>query len=50
MDQVERDSAARTMGYAHEFPHYFDFCTRFSRNSMETGIRATNEGACEVRR
>jgi AcrR family transcriptional regulator len=35
------------MGYALEFPHYFDFCSRFQRH--ETGSGATaNEEACET--
>jgi hypothetical protein len=34
------------MGYALEFPHFFDFCSRFQRH--ETGPGATpNEAACE---
>ena len=46
MDQVDAIGRAY-MGYAHEFPHYFDFCTRFQSHSMETDS-STNEGACEV--
>ncbi|HLZ96687.1 MAG TPA: hypothetical protein VKP66_02005, partial [Steroidobacteraceae bacterium] len=32
---------------AHEFPHYFDFCTRFQSHSTEADP-GTNEGACQV--
>jgi hypothetical protein len=46
MDQVDAIGRAY-MGYAHEFPHYFDFCTRFQSHSMETDS-STNEGACQV--
>ena len=35
------------MGYAHEFPHYFDFCTRFQSHSADAD-QSTNEGACQV--
>jgi AcrR family transcriptional regulator len=33
MDQVEAIGRAY-MGYAHEFPHYFDFSTRFQSHPM----------------
>jgi TetR/AcrR family transcriptional regulator len=46
MDQVDAIGRAY-MGYAHEFPHYFDFCTRFQSHSMEADS-STNEGACQV--
>ena len=46
MDQVDAIGRAY-MGYAHEFPHYFDFCTRFQAHSMEADS-STNEGACQV--
>ena len=46
MDQVDAIGRAY-MGYAHEFPHYFDFCTRFQSHSVETDS-STNEGACQV--
>jgi TetR/AcrR family transcriptional regulator len=46
MDQVDAIGRAY-MGYAHEFPHYFDFCTRFQAHSVETNS-STNEGACQV--
>jgi TetR/AcrR family transcriptional regulator len=45
-DQVDAIGRAY-MGYAHEFPHYFDFCTRFQSHSVETDS-STNEGACQV--
>src|SRR3982074_723339 len=34
MDQVDAIGRAY-MGYAHEFPHYFDFCTRFQSHSPD---------------
>ncbi len=46
MDQVDAIGRAY-MGYAHEFPHYFDFCTRFQSHSMSAGS-STNEGACQA--
>jgi AcrR family transcriptional regulator len=46
MDQVDAIGRAY-MGYAHEFPHYFDFCTRFQSHSVEADS-STNEGACQV--
>jgi TetR/AcrR family transcriptional regulator len=46
MDQVDAIGRAY-MGYAHEFPHYFDFCTRFQSHAMHAGS-STNEGACQV--
>jgi TetR/AcrR family transcriptional regulator len=45
-DQVDAIGRAY-MGYAHEFPHYFDFCTRFQSHSVETDS-SSNEGACQV--
>jgi hypothetical protein len=33
------------MGYAHEFPHYFDFCSRFQSHTSGTDPSA-NESAC----
>jgi TetR/AcrR family transcriptional regulator len=46
MDQVEAIGQAY-MAYAREFPHYFDFCTRFHAHSaaIEPG---SFEGACQV--
>jgi len=35
------------MGYAHEFPHYFDFCSRFQSHSTGADSSA-NEAACRV--
>src|SRR5271163_10398 len=35
------------MGYALEFPHYFDFCSRFQSHSMGADP-SSNEGACRV--
>src|ERR1700720_4759495 len=46
MDQVDAIGRAY-MGYAHEFPHYFDFCTRFQSHSV-TVDPTTNEGACKL--
>ena len=46
MDQVDAIGRAY-MGYAHEFPHYFDFCTRFQAHSVDAGS-STNEGACQA--
>ena len=46
MDQVDAIGRAY-MGYAHEFPHYFDFCTRFQSHSVNAGS-STNEGACQA--
>ena len=46
MDQVDAIGRAY-MGYAHEFPHYFDFCTRFQSHSADADP-STNEGACQV--
>ena len=44
MDQVDAIGRAY-MGYAHEFPHYFDFCTRFQSHSTAIDP-SSNEGAC----
>ena len=46
IEQVEAIGRAY-MGYAHEFPHYFDFCARFQSHSA--GIDpGTHEGGCLV--
>lgn len=46
MDQIEAIGRAY-VGYAHEFPHYFDFCSRFQ--SYPTTAPATpSESACAV--
>jgi AcrR family transcriptional regulator len=46
MDQIEAIGRAY-IGYAHEFPHYFDFCSRFQSHSTTTETGA-NEGACAI--
>src|ERR1700676_1947203 len=46
MDQVDAIGRAY-MGYAHEFPHFFDFCTRFQSHSSDADP-GTNEGACQI--
>jgi hypothetical protein len=33
------------MGYAYEFPHYFDFCARFQAHSVSVDP-GSHEGAC----
>jgi AcrR family transcriptional regulator len=35
------------MDYAHEFPHYFDFCSRFHAHSVATDP-GSHEGACRA--
>jgi AcrR family transcriptional regulator len=46
MDQVDAIGRAY-MGYAHEFPHYFDFCSRFQSHSSSVDS-SSNEGACQM--
>lgn len=46
MDKVEAIGRAY-VGYAHEFPHYFDFCSRFQSHAVATDP-SSNEGACKV--
>jgi AcrR family transcriptional regulator len=46
MDQVEAIGRAY-MGYAHEFPHYFDFLARFQAHSASLDP-GSNEAACQV--
>ncbi len=46
IDQVEAIGRAY-MGYAHEFPHYFDFCTRFQAHSVAIDP-GSHEGACQL--
>ena len=46
MDQIEAIGRAY-IGYAHEFPHYFDFCSRFQSRSDTTGA-GSNEDACKL--
>lgn len=44
VDKVEAIGRAY-MGYAYEFPHYFDFCTRFQAHSMAVDP-GSHESAC----
>ena len=46
MDKVEAMGRAY-MGYAHEFPHYFDFCSRFQSHASKPDD-GTNEHACRI--
>jgi AcrR family transcriptional regulator len=46
IDKVEAIGRAY-MGYAYEFPHYFDFCTRFQAHSM-TINPGSHESGCRV--
>ncbi len=46
LDKVEAIGRAY-MGYAYEFPHYFDFCTRFQAHSVALDP-GSHEGACRV--
>src|SRR5580658_9616978 len=46
MDQIEAIGRAY-IGYALEFPHYFDFCSRFQSHSG-TGDSRSNEEACKL--
>jgi AcrR family transcriptional regulator len=46
MDQVEAIGRAY-MGYALEFPHYFDFCSRFQAHSVSVDP-GSHEGACRA--
>ena len=46
MDKVEAIGRAY-MGYAYEFPHYFDFCTRFQAHSVSIDP-GSHEGACRA--
>src|SRR6202162_6346227 len=46
MDKVEAIGRAY-MGYAYEFPHYFDFCSRFQAHSVAVDP-GSHEGACQV--
>jgi AcrR family transcriptional regulator len=46
MDKVEAIGRAY-MGYAYEFPHYFDFCTRFQAHSVPIDP-GSHEGACRA--
>jgi AcrR family transcriptional regulator len=44
LEQVEAIGRAY-MGYAYEFPHYFDFCARFQAHSVSVDP-GSHEGAC----
>jgi TetR/AcrR family transcriptional regulator len=46
MDQVEAIGQAY-MAYAREFPHYFDFCSRFHAHSVAIDP-GSHEGACRI--
>jgi TetR/AcrR family transcriptional regulator len=46
LDQVEAIGRAY-MAYAYEFPHYFDFCSRFQAHSVALDP-GSHEGACRV--
>jgi AcrR family transcriptional regulator len=46
MDKVEAIGRAY-MGYAYEFPHYFDFCTRFQAHSVAIDP-GSHEGGCRA--
>jgi TetR/AcrR family transcriptional regulator len=46
LDKVEAIGRAY-MGYAYEFPHYFDFCTRFQAHSVAVDP-GSHEGACRA--
>jgi TetR/AcrR family transcriptional regulator len=46
MDKVEAIGRAY-MGYAYEFPHYFDFCTRFQAHSVAVDP-GSYEGGCRA--
>ncbi|HEY4445109.1 MAG TPA: helix-turn-helix domain-containing protein [Steroidobacteraceae bacterium] len=46
VDKVEAIGRAY-MGYAYEFPHYFDFCSRFQAHSVSVDP-GSHEGACRV--
>src|SRR5258707_6115766 len=43
MDKVEAIGRAY-MGYAYEFPHYFDFCTRFQAHSVAVDPGSHEDG------
>lgn len=46
IDQIEAIGRAY-VGYAAEFPHYFDFCSRFQSHPIAPDS-STNEGACKL--
>jgi AcrR family transcriptional regulator len=46
LDQIEAIGRAY-MSYAYEFPHYFDFCSRFHAHSVAVDP-GSNESACAI--
>jgi AcrR family transcriptional regulator len=46
LDQIEAIGRAY-MSYAYEFPHYFDFCSRFQAHSVAVDP-GSHEGACVI--
>jgi TetR/AcrR family transcriptional regulator len=46
LDKVQAIGRAY-MGYAYEFPHFFDFCSRFQAHSESTNA-SSHEGACRI--
>jgi AcrR family transcriptional regulator len=46
VDKIEAIGRAY-MGYAYEFPHYFDFCSRFQAHSVAADP-GSHESACRV--
>ena len=46
LDKIEAIGRAY-MGYAHEFPHYFDFCSRFQAHSVSIAP-GSHEAACRT--
>ena len=46
LDQIEAIGRAY-MSYAYEFPHYFDFCTRFQAHAVAVDP-GSHEGACVI--
>jgi TetR/AcrR family transcriptional regulator len=46
IDKVEAIGRAY-MGYAYEFPHYFDFCSRFQAHSVSVDP-GSHEGGCRA--
>lgn len=46
IDKIEAIGRAY-MGYAYEFPHYFDFCSRFQAHSVAVDP-GSHEGACRA--
>ncbi len=46
LDQIEAIGRAY-VGYAHEFRHYFDFCSRFQSHSTDADA-GSNEATCKL--